>query len=402
MSAAPSQYLFQAMTPAGGKKFGLRAADNERQLGDLLRRDQLLLLKAWRVPIGAPAAEQIPLRDQAALNEQLAILLSRGVPLVEALEVAASVVTDRMKGKVERMREQVSAGASFSRACEVVRGFDPVSVAVYRAAERTGDLAGAAGRLAVSAKRRLAIVGKMITVLLYPAAICAIAFTAFLGMIIFVVPMIAAQVRQLSKNVELNLLSKVVFGMGEWMRAHLWLTLAALLGAALLILFLRRAVVRGLSNLGRRIPAVRNLLVTVEMARFFSVMAAMTRTGVPLADALATATGVISNPVLKGQLTDLQKKLVEGGLFRVLIDKIEEFPLATRRLLVAAERGGDLESAFDSLSTDLSNEVDVRAGRLVALLEPFLIAFLFLLIAPLIFAIAIPMLTAGARAARGL
>lgn len=392
MSSAPSQFVFRAMTPTGGTKLGLRAAVSEAQLSDQLRRDQLLLMRAWRIPVGSPAKFSIPLKDQAALNEQLALLLSRGVPLVEALEVAGSVVTDTMKGKVGLMREQVAAGASFSRACEVVGGFDTVSVAVYRAAERTGDLAGAAGRLAQSAKRRLAIAGKTITVLVYPAAVSIIAFTAFLGLLIFIVPQIASQIGQITKKI--NAFSQVIFATGTWMREHLWLTVAILLGIVVTIVLVRRVLIEAFLSLGRRIPAIRNLLLTIEMARFFSVMAAMTRTGVPLADALATATGVISNPALRAQLVQLQKSLVEGGLFRTLVEKVTEFPLATRRLLIAAERGGDLESAFDGLSSDLSNEVDVRAARLTALLEPLLICLMFALIAPLILAIALPMMTA--------
>ncbi len=392
MSSAPSQFVFRAMTPTGGTKLGLRAAVNEAQLSDQLRRDQLLLMRAWRIPVGSPAKFSIPLKDQAALNEQLSLLLSRGVPLVEALEVAGSVVTDTMKGKVALMREQVAAGASFSRACEMVGGFDTVSVAVYRAAERTGDLAGAAGRLAQSAKRRLAIAGKTITVLVYPAAVSIIAFTAFLGLLIFIVPQIASQIGQITKKI--NPFSEVVFSTGTWMREHLWLTVAILLGVVVTIVLVRRVLIEAFLTLGRRIPAIRNLLLTIEMARFFSVMAAMTRTGVPLADALATATGVISNPSLRAQLVQLQKSLVEGGLFRTLVEKVTEFPLATRRLLIAAERGGDLESAFDGLSADLSNEVDVRAARLTALLEPLLICLMFALIAPLILAIALPMMTA--------
>lgn len=399
MTSAPSQFIFQAMTPSGAKKLGLRAALSESHLTDELRRDQLLLLKAWRVPVGAPPREAVPLRDQAALNDQLAILLARGVPLVESLEVGASVVGEKTKARVERLREQVAAGASFSRACEQVGGFDPVSVAVYRAAERTGDLASAAGRLASSAKRRLAIAGKTLTVLIYPAIVTLVALSAFFALLIFVVPMLADQLTQM--KAKLNPLSAVVFGVGVWMRTNLWLVGVGLLVLIVGLLMIRRWIIAAVVAAGQSIPSVRRLMLTVEMARFFSVMAAMTRTGVPLADALSTAVGVISQDKLREQLTRLQKGLVEGGIFRALVEKVDELPLATRRLLIAAERGGDLDSAFDGLSTDMSNEVDVRAARLVALLEPALIALMFILLAPLILAIAIPMMTARTSAGFG-
>ena len=68
-------------------------------------------------------------------------------------------------------------------------------------------------------------------------------------------------------------------------------------------------------------------------------------------------------------------------------------PLATRRLLIAGERGGDLESVFDALSGDMSTEVERKATRLLAMLEPAAILAMFALLAPLIMAIAIPLMT---------
>lgn len=392
MSTLNTQFLFQAMTPAGGKSFGVRAAPSEAQLAEELRRDQLLLLKAWRLPVGKSAPPGLGLRDEAALNDQLATLQSRGVPLVEALEVAASVVGAGARPKVMRLRELVAAGDSLSSACEKAGGFDAVIIAVYRAAERTGDVAGAARRLSTSARRRLAIRGKAITVMIYPAVVCVMAMLIFMGLLMFLVPTIAQQLTQM--NSKPNAFSSAVFGLGIWMNGHKALVLgslgAAAVGAIVLRSALARLALRGLA----RVPAVSSLLLTAEMTRFFSVMAAMVRSGVPLADALGTAAGVLSAPQLRAQLQGLQKGLVEGGLWRTLVERADALPLATRKLLVAAERAGDLDSAFDTLSGDMAAEVDTKAARLLALLEPGVILLMFALVGPLIIAIAIPLLTA--------
>jgi type II secretory pathway component PulF len=203
--------------------------------------------------------------------------------------------------------------------------------------------------------------------------------------------MMAGQMRQM--RVTLNPFSRIVFATGEWMSSHLPLTLA-MIGAAVFGVIVFRAAAAGAAlRLMGKVPAVARLLITSEMTRFFSVMAAMTRSGVPLADALSTSVEVISDDKLRSQLQQLQKSLVEGGVWRYLIEKVDALPLATRRLLVAAERAGDLDSAFDTLATDMAQEVDQRASRLLAMLEPAVIVLMFALIGPLILAIAIPMLT---------
>lgn len=391
MSTAPSQFVFRAMKPDGGTRIGVRTASGESHLAEELRRDNLLLLRAWRLPLRAEATLKWSLKDEVNLNDQLSILLARGVPLVEAMEVCASVMSPGAKPRVERMRELIAAGSSFAEACEKIGGFDPVTIAVYRSSERTGDLAGAARRLAIAAKRRQAILGKAITVMIYPAVVTTLAALIFFGLLTFLVPMIARQIEQMES--EVNAYSALVFAVGIWMNTHLTQVLIIIMLLLVAAVILRRSVISGFFSLARRFPALARLMLTIEMARFFSVAGAMTKSGVPLADALGASTGVISDPRLRSQLERLRKDLVEGGVLRVLLDRVDALPLATRRLLIAAERGGDLDSAFDVLAEDLAAEVDTRSARLLALLEPMIIVLMFVAVGPLIIAIAIPLTT---------
>ena len=61
--------------------------------------------------------------------------------------------------------------------------------------------------------------------------------------------------------------------------------------------------------------------------------------------------------------------------------------------MIASERSGDLEAAFNTLATDMAEDVQQRSDRLLAVLEPMLIVVMFLLIGSLLLAIMIPMLT---------
>lgn len=391
MTAAPSQFVFRAMKSDGSTKIGLRTSSTEDALADLLKRDDLLLLSAWKIPLGVPAVSKWPLKDEVALNEQLSTLLSRGVPLVEALEVSATVISPRNKPRIERMLEQVAAGSTFADACNAAGGFDPITASVYRAAERTGDLAGAADRLAKSARRRQAIAGKALTVMIYPSAVASIAVLIFYGLLTRLVPMLAKQLADM--EVQINAFSTAVFDLGLFTQANQPAVLGAFLVLAILLFMARRHALAIAGAVIRKLPAIAPLFLAAETARFFSVLGAMTKSGVPLADAIATSTPSVSNPVLREQLNDLRKSLVEGGILHKLLEQVTALPLATRCLLSAAERAGDLDSAFDSLAEDLTNEVDERASRLLALLEPLVIVLMFLLIAPLIFAIALPMMS---------
>ncbi|MFG0258592.1 MAG: type II secretion system F family protein [Phycisphaerales bacterium JB043] len=386
---ANKPFIFDAVTATGGRKLGVRNALDEAELSRELSSESLLLLRAWSLPQWASSPSQVPLKDQAALNEQLATLLTRGVPLIEALEVAQSVVSRQTQDRVRRLRDEVSGGASFADACATVGGFDDVAIAVYRASERTGDLEIAADRLAIGARRRLKIREKSISLAIYPSVILTVGFIVVLSLLMFVVP----QLNQVfeSFDTDLPLLTDVIMGTSVWMSANKLFVVAILVGVLILMLVARRIALRLLGSFVQQIGPIKRVILTTESARFFSIMAAMSNAGVPLADALGVASSAINDEKLRAQIDRLQHGLVEGGSWRTLVDEVTMLPLAIRKLLIAAERSGDLEEALEGISADLASRVDRDTDRMLAILEPVILVVVFALIAPIVISILLPL-----------
>lgn len=393
----PRPFFYQAATATGGRTMGIVRARDTSDLAAQLRTKKLIPLRSWALPAfgGDSGQAKVSLKDQAELHTQLAQLLTRGVPLVEALEVAQTAVSAPMRPRVAKIKELVSGGSSFADGIHSVGGFDPVSISVYRAAERTGDLGGAAKQLATTCRRQLAVRGKAFTLMLYPAIVLTISAIVSVGMMTAVVPRIIEGIRE--SVPKLPFFTELVYAVGVFMRDNaLILGGLLLLGLGLVIVF-RQAVLRLIGVMMTRLPLLRDVYMAQECARFFTVMSAMTRTGVVLADALAVAEGAISHVVLRSQMQKLRARLVEGGVLRVLIDQVTTLPIATRRLLIAAERSGDMQQAFETLAADMADEVDTRSARLLSVLEPILILVMFLMIGSLVLSIMIPMITISGR-----
>lgn len=392
-----SAYLYVAAGVTGSRKLGFRRAASPRHLAEQLRRERMVPLKNWSVPGmgGDGPARKLKLNDQAELNFQLSQLLSRGVPLVEALEVAASAVSPAVRPIVERLRESVAAGTSFADACRATNVFDPVTIGIYRASERTGDLAGAAAQLAATFKRQLAISGKAITLLIYPVLVLSISIIVSVLMLTLVVPSIGNSIR--SAGVEVPGYSAAVFATGEFLRDNfLWCALAVLVVLTVAVFF--RSFLLAAFNRGvRKLPFINSVLLAQESARFFTVMSAMTHSGVPLSDGLVMATQAVSDPTLNRELVRLRTRLVEGGVLRQLIEDVHTLPLATRRLMIAGERSGDLQTVFENLAADHADEVDRRSTRLLSAMEPVLIVLMFLMIGSLLLSVMIPLMSLASQ-----
>jgi type II secretory pathway component PulF len=350
----------------------------------------MVVLRTWPVPAWLAPERTMSPGDQAALNEQLAQLVSRGVPLVDALEVAASVVKPAQRARVERMRDRVASGATFADAASSAGGFDRVTVAVYRAAERTGDLADAAQQLAKTIRRRLAVTSKAATLLIYPAIVATVGLLAGILMLTVIVPLIGGSLED--AGLELPAYSKFAIGLGRFMAGNAGPLALAVVALGVAAYVGRRVLIGLLGGLARKTPLVKDVLLTQELARFFSVMAAMSRSGVTLADGLGVAVHAVDHPHLRRELDQLRSRLVEGGVLRSLLQRMGTLPVATRTLLVAADRAGDLGSAFDELANDMAERLDTLTARLLAALEPILIILLFVFIGALLLSIMIPVM----------
>ncbi|MBX9736117.1 MAG: type II secretion system F family protein [Phycisphaerales bacterium] len=385
-----STYFYTANRPGGGTSLGFRNAKNRPQLAEQLRRDKLILRTSYPVPLATGKDRGLTLKDQAVLNEQLAQLLSRGVPLIEALEVVSQTVHVGARPRIEKLRDMVASGSSFSDAAGSAAGLDAVTCAIYRAAERTGDLAGAAKQLSITARRTLQVAGRATTLLIYPAIVLSVSVVVALIMLIFIVPKLGEQLA--SNNAKVPWYTRILVFTGNILSENLaiFMVLVTILGV--IAFFARKQIFYAITSFSRRLPLMSSLVMAQESARFFAVMAAMTRSGVPLADGLAVANQAVSHPTLKSQMERLRTKLVEGGVLRTLIEQVDALPLGTRKMLIAAERSGDLESAFNTLAGDMTEEVERRSARLPAILQPMLIIIMFSIIGSLLMAILVPIL----------
>jgi type IV pilus assembly protein PilC len=400
-AAQPESFLFIAAKIDGKKTLGMRSALDEGLLARELSKQKLVLIRSWRVPgwLAGQTDKPLSLKDQAEMTVQLSQLLSRGVPLVETLEVTTEAVSNKSKPRIEQLRELVRQGKSFSDAALETKTFDHATAAVFRASEKTGDLAGSADQLAKNAKRRIKIKETAQTLMFYPLIVLTISMMVGVFMLVFVVPQVAeAMTSAMGPDRDLPWATRTLASVGIFIRSNPLMILGGILVVITGILLARNFLASILSKLSHIIPVLKDVTLAQESARFFSVMAALATGGVPLAEALGVANSTIHHTKLRIQLDELRQSLIDGGVLRVLIDRIEAFPIGTRRLLIAADRAGNLDAAFESLAEDHTEQVERLSSRLLAVLEPLLIVAIFVVIGGMILAIMAPMLSLSRNA----
>lgn len=129
--------------------------------------------------------------DSARFASTLSILIASGVPLLEAIKIAAAVLSNKVLQEVcQDVAMQVQEGSSFSRALDKSCQFPPMLVHMVASGEASGELETMLERVAKNQEREVEMtLGAMMTIL-EPVLIVFMAFFVLLIVLAVLLPII--------------------------------------------------------------------------------------------------------------------------------------------------------------------------------------------------------------------
>jgi type II secretory pathway component PulF len=127
------------------------------------------------------------------------------------------------------------------------------------------------------------------------------------------------------------------------------------------------------------VPLVSTFLGQREMLNFTFAIEALTAAGVSVEEALAEGAGVMTN-LASREVRAIRERLLRGERLSEVFAASELFPERIARWMAIGERVGHVEKVFGQLRAYYQREVDKWIDRLMALIEPALIAGLGILI----------------------
>src|ERR1044071_288969 len=167
-SAAPT--AIQSSRSAPAKKSSVKAAQKKA--------------KTYRLPLG----------ELAIFTQQLASLLTAGLPLVQCLEALQDQTEDPCFRIVIRdVRADISQGNSFSSAVKKYpKTFPNLFISMVEAGEASGGLAEILGKVASYFEATVKLTKKVKSAMTYPIAVIGLAVALVNVLLIFVIPVFAA------------------------------------------------------------------------------------------------------------------------------------------------------------------------------------------------------------------
>lgn len=397
---AAFQYL--ALDSRGRQSKGLIEADSARQARQLLRERQLSPLSVeaaqhrehkasgslgWRRGLSA--------RELALVSRQLATLVQAALPIEEALSAAAAQSgTPHIQAMLLAIRAKVLEGHSLAHS---LAAFPSAFPELYRATVSAGEHAGHLGlvleQLADYTEQRQQARQKIQLALLYPVILLVMSLLIVGFLLGSVVPDIVKVF--INSGQSLPALTQGLISVSALLKSWGWLFLliTALLAIGARLALREQALKRRWHALLLRIPVVGSLLRAIQTARFASTLAILTRSGVPLVEALGIADAVIGNLFLREKVSQATQKVREGSSLTRALEQSGEFPPMMLHMIASGEKSGELEAMLARTAHNQENELAGQIALLVGLFEPFMLVFMGGVVLVIVLAILLPILS---------
>ncbi|KJS79202.1 GspF family T2SS innner membrane protein variant XcpS [Stutzerimonas kunmingensis] len=397
---AAFEYL--ALDPRGREQKGLIEADSPRQARQLLREKQWAPLEVKQAKSkedvsrgGLSFGRGLSARDLALVTRQLATLVQAALPIEEALRAAAAQSTSaKIKSMLLAVRARVMEGHSLAAA---LREYPSAFPELYRATVAAGEHAGHLGlvldQLADYTDQRQQSRQKIQLALLYPV----ILMVASLAIVVLLLGYVVPDVVKVFVNTgqELPALTRGLIATSDVVKNWGWLIVLGLIAAFLAM----RAALRDPALRLRwhafilRIPLIGRLSRATNTARFASTLAILTKSGVPLVEALSIAAAVIANLRIRERVVEAAQKVREGSSLTRALDATGEFPPMMLHMIASGEKSGELDQMLARTARNQENDLAAQVSLLVGLFEPFMLVFMGAVVLVIVLAILMPILS---------
>lgn len=408
------EYHWEAFDASGQRSSGHHQAASVADVVLHLRKNRLSPVKVQEA-VGVSSAAALaagqgtrklhtgPIKalDIHTMTTELAIMMRAGLSLDNALKVLLEMSHKQaMQTMLQAVLDGVKGGMPLSQALQQhQQHFGEFYINMVRSGEASGQMAAVLGRLSEHLERQRALRDSAISATIYPAILLGVAVLSLVAMLGFVVP----QFEQLFTDMgdALPLPTQWVMALGHAFRSYgLYILALCALGFWLLRRWLSSPQGRKKwQNWLLRLPLVGAVLHKYQITLYSRSLGTLLDNGVGLMVALRIASDTVDNDVIRTPLEQMAPLVKQGQRLAHAAAQSGQFEPLALNLVRVGEETGRLGDMMLQLSDILNREVETSIKRLLTMLEPALILVLGILIAAIIVAILMGILSVNDLAA---
>ncbi|VAW09593.1 Type IV fimbrial assembly protein PilC [hydrothermal vent metagenome] len=345
-------------------------------------------------------SDRVKAKDVVLFSRQFATMVNSGLSLIRALAVLVDQTESSALALVIRnVRSDVEKGTSLSQAMEKhPKVFGELYVAMIKAGEVGGVLDETLERLADMLEANLNLRSKIKSAMAYPIVVGVLILFVTTAMIVFVVPIFADMYDEMGGGAALPAPTLVLVALSNIMTSYWW---ALILGTVGSVVAFRKwkSTESGRyywDTIKLKIPVFGKLAHKTSLSRFARTFAVLSRTGVPILQAIDIVSATSGNRKMSRALEDVKASVRDGESLAEPLSRHDIFPPMVVQMMTVGEETGALDAMLGKVSDFYNREVDDMVNALTSLIEPLLIVVMGITVGGILIALYLPIFNLAA------
>ncbi len=338
-------------------------------------------------------SDRVKIKDVAVFSRQFATMVNSGLSLIRALSVLEDQTENgTLAGIVGEVRSAVEQGTSLSAAmADHPKVFNDLYLSMIRAGEVGGVLDETLIRLADMMEASVALRSKVKSAMAYPVVVFGLVTVIVIAMLVFVVPMFEGMYADLGGSLPPP--TKLLISLSGIITSYWYIVFGLLVSG---IITLRRWIKTEPGRLAwdrfkLRIPIFGRLTHKAAISRFSRTFSVLSRTGVPILQAIDIVSATANNAVLANALEDVKASVKAGESLTGPLDRHSVFPPMVVQMMAVGEETGALDTMLGKVSDFYDSEVNATVDALTSLIEPLLIIVMGVTVGGILVSLYLPM-----------
>ena len=332
-------------------------------------------------------------KEVAIFSRQLATMVNSGLTLIRALAILEEQNDSSLfAGILGEVRTSVERGNSLSASLEEhPEVFNHLYVSMVRAGEVGGALDETLLRLADTLEAGVRLRSKVRSAMAYPVVVLALIILIVSGMLLFVVPIFKKMYDDLGGSLPLP--TQALINISGTITRFWWLALGLLVGGVVAFRRWKKTEAGHVTwdRMKLKAPVFGSLVQKVAISRFARTFSVLSRTGVPVLQALDIVAQTSGNALVSQAVIDVQAAVRRGESLASPLERHEVFPPMVTHMMAVGEETGALDAMLGKVADFYDNEVDDTVTALTSLIEPLLIIVMGVVVGGILISLYLPM-----------
>lgn len=344
---------------------------------------------------------KVAVKHVCQFARQLSTLQDAGLAVLRSLRI----LEDQQKGGnlkrvISFVGEDIEGGSTLSEAmAKHPKCFNRLFVNMVAAGEVGGVLDIILSRVADFMEKAQRLKSKIKGAMVYPAVVMTAAMVIVLGLMIFIIPVFAEVLSDMTEGEEgLPGITLVLMNISNWLLGRKGLN-------ALMVILAPFAIIATLKLIrqfrhGRfvldwiklRTPVLNKLVYKTAVARWTRTLSTLIGAGVPILEALSITRETAGNEIYSKMLGKVHHAIRQGDTFANPLRQSKTVDSIVVNMIDVGEETGDMDKMLEKIANNFDEEADVLVGSLMSLLEPIMILFLGAIVGTIVIAMFLPMI----------